>query len=164
MSSTLSEREYHHLKCRCYMWTFERSPPLMKLIDFRHVAEQDVLLAEQGGGDEVSHGRVVHLSRVALRDIFFFVIFNCYSLLFSFPAHILLRIVTRGALTSSTHSSSSTYARSVSSSSFITWLEHWKTPLIGWRQGSVAPFRRFNGAQKYIRSHLNDKNKAEMRK
>lgn len=54
----------------------------MKLIDFRHVAEQDVLLAEQGGGDEVSHGRVVHLSRVALRDIFFFVIFNCYSLLF----------------------------------------------------------------------------------
>lgn len=54
----------------------------MKLIDFRHVAEQDVLLAEQGGGDEVSHGRVVHLSRVALRDIFFF--FFCqFQLLFS---------------------------------------------------------------------------------
>lgn len=52
----------------------------MKLIDFRHVAEQDVLLAEQGGGDEVSHGRVVHLSRVALRDIFFFCHFQ---LLFS---------------------------------------------------------------------------------
>lgn len=54
----------------------------MKLIDFRHVAEQDVLLAEQGGGDEVSHGRVVHLSRVALRDIFY--LFFChFQLLFS---------------------------------------------------------------------------------
>lgn len=102
---------------------------------------------------------------------FFFLSFSIVILyFFSFPAHILLRIVTRGALTSSTHSSSSTYARSVSSSSFITWLEHWKTQLIGCRQGSAAPFRhkakswRFTGAQKYIRSHLNDKNKAEIRK
>lgn len=58
----------------------------MKLIDFRHVAEQDVLLAEQGGGDEVSHGRVVHLSRVALRDIFYF-FFLSFSIviLYFFP-------------------------------------------------------------------------------
>lgn len=55
----------------------------MKLIDFRHVAEQDVLLAEQGAGDEVSHGRVVHLSRVALHDIFFFFFFCHFQLLFS---------------------------------------------------------------------------------
>ncbi len=39
----------------------------MKLVDFRHVAEQDVLLAEQGAGDEVSHGWVVHLCRIALQ-------------------------------------------------------------------------------------------------
>lgn len=38
----------------------------MKLIDFGHVAEQNILLAEQGAGDEVSHGRVVHLCRIAL--------------------------------------------------------------------------------------------------
>lgn len=38
----------------------------MKLIDFRHVAKQNVLLAEQGAGDEVSHGRVVHLCCIAL--------------------------------------------------------------------------------------------------
>lgn len=38
----------------------------MKLIDFRHVSKQNVLLAEQGAGHEVSHGRVVHLRRVAL--------------------------------------------------------------------------------------------------
>lgn len=45
--------------------------PLMKLVDFRHVAKQHVLLAQQVAGDEVSHGRVVHLRCVAL-DIFFF--------------------------------------------------------------------------------------------
>lgn len=44
----------------------ERSVPLMKLIDFRHVAKQNVLLAEQVAGDEVSHGRVVHLCCIAL--------------------------------------------------------------------------------------------------
>lgn len=38
----------------------------MKLVYFRHVAKQDVLLAEQGAGDEVSQGRVVHLCSVAL--------------------------------------------------------------------------------------------------
>lgn len=76
----------------------------MKLIDFRHVAEQNVLLAEQGAGDEVSHGGVVHLSRIALtlhrqmsptiyKKCAFFV--NCYSLLFTFFfffTYILLRI------------------------------------------------------------------------
>lgn len=41
----------------------------MKLVDFIHVAKQDVLLAEQGAGDEVSHGRVVHLCCIALFDI-----------------------------------------------------------------------------------------------
>ena len=47
--------------------------PLMKLIDFGHVAKQNILLAEQGAGDEVSHGGVVHLCRIALEfknDIF----------------------------------------------------------------------------------------------
>lgn len=38
----------------------------MKLVDFWHVPKQDVLLAVQVAGDEVSHGRVVHLCRVAL--------------------------------------------------------------------------------------------------
>lgn len=38
----------------------------MKLVDFRHVAKQDVLLAEQGVRDEVSHGGVVHLCCIAL--------------------------------------------------------------------------------------------------
>lgn len=38
----------------------------MKLIDFRHVAKQNVLLAEQVAGDEVSHGWVVHLCCIAL--------------------------------------------------------------------------------------------------
>lgn len=38
----------------------------MKLVDFRHVAKQDDLLAQQGAGDEVSHGWVVHLSRISL--------------------------------------------------------------------------------------------------
>lgn len=42
----------------------------MKLVDFRHVAKQHFLLAQQVAGDEVSHGRVVHLRCVAL-DIFF---------------------------------------------------------------------------------------------
>lgn len=40
----------------------------MKLIDFRHVAKQNVLLIQQGVGDEVSHGRVVHLCRITLQD------------------------------------------------------------------------------------------------
>lgn len=38
----------------------------MKLVDFWHVPKQDVLLAVQVVGDEMSHGRVVHLCRVAL--------------------------------------------------------------------------------------------------
>ena len=38
----------------------------MKLVDFKHVAKQYVFLAEQGAGDEGSHGRVVHLCRIAL--------------------------------------------------------------------------------------------------
>lgn len=44
-----------------------RGKPFMKLIDFRHVAEQDVFLVEQVAGDEVSHGGVVHLRCIALR-------------------------------------------------------------------------------------------------
>lgn len=44
-----------------------RRAPFMKLVDLKHVSKQDVLLAEQGAGDEVSHGGVVHLCRVALK-------------------------------------------------------------------------------------------------
>lgn len=39
----------------------------MKLIDFRHVAEQDVFLVEQSAGDERSHRGVVHLRCIALK-------------------------------------------------------------------------------------------------
>lgn len=39
----------------------------MKLVDFRHVAKQNVLLVLQAVGDEMSHGRVVHLGRIALQ-------------------------------------------------------------------------------------------------
>lgn len=38
----------------------------MKLVDFRHVSKQDVLLAEQCAGDEVSHSRIVHFCCIAL--------------------------------------------------------------------------------------------------
>lgn len=41
----------------------------MKLVDFIHVSKQDVLFAEQGAGDEMSHSRVVHLCRIALEFI-----------------------------------------------------------------------------------------------
>ena len=41
--------------------------PLVELVDFWHVAKQDVFLVEQGAGDELSHRRVVHLCRVALK-------------------------------------------------------------------------------------------------
>lgn len=95
----------------------ERSRPLVKLIDFRHVAKQDVLLVEQSAGDEGSQRRVVHLRRVALE-------FNIMGR--SCTVNNVPRPGDAGldgpyaVLTSSTHSSSSTYTRSVSSSSFIT--------------------------------------------
>lgn len=41
--------------------------PLMKLVDLRHVAKQDVFLAEQDAGDEVSQSRVVQLCCIALQ-------------------------------------------------------------------------------------------------
>lgn len=58
----------------------------MELVDFRHVAEQDVLLAEQGAGDEVSHGRVVHLCCVALEFNITYVT-STDSQNFQFPSH-----------------------------------------------------------------------------
>lgn len=39
----------------------------MKLVDFRHIAKKNVFLVLQGVGDKVSHGRVVHLSRISLQ-------------------------------------------------------------------------------------------------
>lgn len=50
----------------------------MKLVDFRHVAKQHVLLAQQVAGDEVSHGRVVHLCCVALEIVFIFDIMSLH--------------------------------------------------------------------------------------
>lgn len=40
--------------------------PFMKLIDFRHIAKQNVLLVLQVAGKEVRQGRVLHLCRIAL--------------------------------------------------------------------------------------------------
>lgn len=58
----------------------------MKLVDFTHVAKQHVLLAQQVAGDEVSHGRVVHLRCVALEFLFFIIALRlCIQSKFNFP-------------------------------------------------------------------------------
>lgn len=41
--------------------------PFMKMVDFRHIAKKNVLLALQGVGEKVRHGRVVHLGRISLQ-------------------------------------------------------------------------------------------------
>lgn len=40
--------------------------PLVEVVDFRHVSKENLLLVLQRGGDEVKHGRVVHLRGISL--------------------------------------------------------------------------------------------------